>query len=64
MDGMIREAALGPIRDVVNIETIQAHDVRKINHQDFLDALRQVRASVGAKDLQLYQDFEREYGSL
>lgn len=64
MDGLIREAALGPIRDIVDIETISAAEVRGIQKQDFISALTQIRASVSEKDLKLYEEFDREYGSL
>ncbi|CAG8757728.1 2889_t:CDS:2, partial [Acaulospora morrowiae] len=41
MDGLCREAALGPIRVIGDIRNIAADDVRSINYQDFLDALTQ-----------------------
>ena len=64
MDGLVREAALGPIRDITDIEHANVADVRPISKQDFLKALHQVRASVSEKDLSLYLQFESEYGSL
>ncbi len=64
MDGLIREAALGPLRDIQNIMDIDALDVRPIALQDFTNALSQVRASVGANDLDLYTKFDKEYGSM
>ena len=64
MDGLIREAALGPIRDITDIATIQASEVRPISHHDFTQALTQVRASVSEKDLQFYLDFDKEYGCM
>ncbi|CAI2165381.1 4086_t:CDS:10 [Funneliformis geosporum] len=64
MDGLCREAALGPIRIIGDIRTISADDVRPINYQDFLDAITQVRASVSDCDLELYQRWNQEYGSL
>ena len=63
MDGLIREAALGPIRDIVDIETISAHDVRPITFEDFKDALNQVRASVESKEMHIYLEFDKKYGS-
>ncbi|KAJ1340472.1 hypothetical protein BSLG_004919 [Batrachochytrium salamandrivorans] len=63
MDGLIREAALGPIRDIKDISTISADDVRPMTHQDFLCALTQVRASVSEKDLEFYIGFDKEYRS-
>ena len=39
------------------------HQVRPINYQDFQDALTQVRASVSQKDLDVYLDWNKQYGS-
>lgn len=63
MDGLIREAALGPIRNI-DIMNIDLRDVRGMNHGDFMDALTQVRASVSDKDLSLYVKFDDEFGSM
>jgi SpoVK/Ycf46/Vps4 family AAA+-type ATPase len=64
MDGLVREAALGPIRDIRDITKIDAADVRAISHQDFAKALSQVRASVSKNDLDLYVQFDKSFGSL
>ncbi|RKP09273.1 P-loop containing nucleoside triphosphate hydrolase protein [Thamnocephalis sphaerospora] len=64
MDGLCREAALGPIRSIGDIRTISADDVRPITFADFQNALKQVRASVSDKDLELYLRWNDEYGSL
>ncbi|CAG8449516.1 3299_t:CDS:10 [Cetraspora pellucida] len=45
-------------------EKTAADDVRPINYQDFLNALTQVRASVSDRDLELYQTWNQNYGSL
>eukprot|EP00842_Homolaphlyctis_polyrhiza_P004215 jgi/Hompol1/4795/HPOL_001844-RA len=60
MDGLIREAALGPIRDIRDISKVSALDVRPILYRDFTDALTQVRASVSEKDLEFYLSFDRD----
>ncbi|KAJ3416155.1 hypothetical protein HDV05_002800 [Chytridiales sp. JEL 0842] len=60
MDGLIREAALGPIRDIRDIRNISADDVRPVTYEDFVEALTQVRASVSDKDLDLYLRFDGE----
>ncbi|KAJ1925822.1 putative 26S proteasome subunit yta6 [Tieghemiomyces parasiticus] len=64
MDGLCREAALGPIRNIGDIRNISADDVRPMTFEDFRVALTQVRASVSDRDLQLYEDWNKEYGSL
>ncbi|XP_014671357.1 PREDICTED: fidgetin-like protein 1 isoform X2 [Priapulus caudatus] len=60
---LCREAALGPIRSIVDIETIKADEVRPIIMQDFLDALEHVRPSVSEKDLVSYVEWNRMFGS-
>ncbi|KAI8866139.1 AAA-domain-containing protein [Ramicandelaber brevisporus] len=66
MDGLCREAAIGPIRAIPidQITRINPNDVRPVNYQDFLNALTQIRASVSSQDLVLYQDWDKQYGSM
>ncbi|XP_068709902.1 fidgetin-like protein 1 isoform X2 [Montipora foliosa] len=63
MANLCREAALGPIRSIVNIQYIEADQVRPIVFKDFEAALHQVRASVSEKDLDLYTEWNKLYGS-
>ena len=64
MDGLVREAAMGPLRDIKDINSVNIEDVRPILKRDFTAALTQVRASVSDKDLELYVKFDSEFGSL
>ncbi|TPX67716.1 hypothetical protein SpCBS45565_g03600 [Spizellomyces sp. 'palustris'] len=64
MDGLVREAALGPIRDIQDISNIDVSDVRPIILEDFIDALTQVKPSVSPRDLELYVKFDHEFGSV
>jgi hypothetical protein len=64
MDGLVREAAIGPLRDITDIEAVSVTQVRPILSSDFTNALLQVRASVGEKDLDLYPVFDHSFGSL
>ncbi|KAJ3236087.1 Fidgetin-like protein 1 [Chytriomyces hyalinus] len=65
IDGLVREAALGPIRRLgSNIMSVSVNDVSPVNVQDFNDALTQVRASVSEKDLEFYLKFDADFGSL
>ncbi|KAF9141178.1 hypothetical protein BG015_001367 [Linnemannia schmuckeri] len=65
MTGLCREAALGPVRAIQgDILEIALDDLRPINHGDFLEALSQVRASVSDRDLDLYKEWDQEYGSM
>eukprot|EP00117_Sycon_ciliatum_P023834 scpid83265/ scgid2058/ Fidgetin-like protein 1 len=65
MTELCREAALGPIRSirVDDIQCISADQVRPISHSDFVDAVKHVRASVDQKDLGLYIDWNKRFGS-
>ena len=64
MDGLIRESALGPIRDIVDISSISPDDVRSVEFKDFIEAMNLVKASVSERDLKGYQEFEQEFGSV
>lgn len=65
MANLCKEAAMGPIRslDYSQMESIKSEDVRAINFDDFQVALSQIRASVSDKDLQMYLDWNKLYGS-
>ncbi|KAJ3120741.1 hypothetical protein HK100_012662 [Physocladia obscura] len=64
MDGLVREAALGPIRRLKgDILRISVEDVPPMALQDFSAALTQVRASVTERDLDLYLKFDGKFGS-
>ncbi|XP_028673281.2 fidgetin-like protein 1 [Erpetoichthys calabaricus] len=64
MTQLCREAALGPIRSikVMDISTITPDQVRAIAYCDFQDAFRTVRPSVSAKDLELYETWNKTFG--
>ena len=63
MANLCRDAALGPIRGIRNIQDITASDVRPVSMEDFVNALTHVRPSVSQNDLQVYVDWNRTYGS-
>lgn len=64
MANLCREAALGPIRSLqgVDISAISKDDVRPIILEDFQKALQRVRPSVSAKDLDLFQQWNKQFG--
>jgi SpoVK/Ycf46/Vps4 family AAA+-type ATPase len=65
MTGLCREAALGPIRAIQgDILEVELDALRPINHDDFMEALMQVRASVSDKDLNMYREWDMSYGSM
>ncbi|KAF0733348.1 hypothetical protein Ae201684P_005152 [Aphanomyces euteiches] len=57
------EAAMGPIRNCLDIRTMDAEEVRPISREDFEDALRGTRSSVSVKDLEFYLEWNSEFGS-
>ena len=63
LDGLCREAALGPIRSIQNIMAVNLGDVRGMEMRDFDHALRQVRKSVSEKDLEIHIVYDKEFGS-
>ncbi|TPX74264.1 hypothetical protein CcCBS67573_g04466 [Chytriomyces confervae] len=64
IDGLVREAALGPIRRLgSNIMSVSVNDVSPVNLQGFHDALTQVRASVSEKDLEFCLKLDADFGS-
>lgn len=65
MTQLCREASLGPIRSLQSddIATITPEQVRPIAFQDFDSALKVVRPSVSSKDLEVYDSWNRTFGS-
>jgi len=65
MANLCKEAAMGPIRglDMSQIQHLTPDQVRPIAFQDFSAALRQVKASVSTKDLDLYLEWNTMYGA-
>jgi len=48
---------------VYNCIVYRMFQVRPISYEDFVDALQQVRASVSKRDLDVYIDWNKQYGS-
>lgn len=63
MATLCREAALGPIRGIKDIQNIDASEVRPIQASDFHSALKHVRPSVSLNDLEVYVNWNKTYGS-
>jgi ATP-dependent 26S proteasome regulatory subunit len=58
------EAAFGPVRSVSDLRSVSpGAALRPISFQDFVAALKQVRASVSQDDLEQYREWNRLYGS-
>ncbi|KAM8771077.1 fidgetin-like protein 1 [Rhynchonycteris naso] len=64
MTQLCREASLGPIRrlQAADLATIAADQVPPIAYADFDSAFRAVRPSVSAKDLEVYESWDRTFG--
>ena len=58
-----QEAALGPVRDIHDIASIAADNVREIRMEDFDKALRGVRPSVSEKEIEGYIAWDNDFGS-
>ena len=65
MANLCKESAMGPIRslDFSQIASVRPDQVRPIRHEDLVAALRQVKASVGQQDLELYREWDKQYGA-
>ncbi|XP_076061650.1 uncharacterized protein LOC143037395 [Oratosquilla oratoria] len=64
MANLCREAALGPIRSInfADIEHISVDQVRPMTQNDFVDAVRCIRASVSGQDMQMYEEWNAKFG--
>lgn len=60
---MIREAALCPLREVVDISTINTRDLRSINIEDFRKAIKVVKSSVSSTDIFEYRKWGKSFGT-
>eukprot|EP01012_Entosiphon_sulcatum_P007704 TRINITY_DN13994_c0_g1_i1.p1 TRINITY_DN13994_c0_g1~~TRINITY_DN13994_c0_g1_i1.p1 ORF type:complete len:616 (-),score=108.01 TRINITY_DN13994_c0_g1_i1:8-1855(-) len=63
LKGLCQEAALGPMRELRDIRYVNSEDVRPIGLSDFRKALAQIKASVSSKDLFLYVEWNKRFGS-
>jgi len=65
MANLCKEAAMGPIRslDFSQIASVRPDQVRPIIHTDLVAALKQVKASVGQQDLELYKQWDKQFGA-
>ncbi|OQS07196.1 spastin and Fidgetin [Thraustotheca clavata] len=61
---LCKEAAMGPIRSVgARIEHINPEELRSIEAQDFINALRRVRPSVSEASLELFEAWNDAHGA-
>lgn len=61
--GVIREAAMIPLRSLENILLIDTNNIRSINLEDFKEAVQLIKPSVSEKSIGFYKDWNKEFGS-
>lgn len=61
---LCREATLEPLREIEDINNYKVEDTRKIDVNDFRNAMRQIRKSVSVKDLEGYIQWNNNFGSM
>lgn len=63
MMSLCREAAMMPVRGLMNIDEIELGDLRGVNVNDFCSSLNTVKPSVLSKTIQQYIQWNNEFGS-
>lgn len=65
LGSLTQEAAMGPVRmiSLSQLGHIDANSVRPVDVNDFLKALKCIRASVSPNDLKQYIEWDNTYGS-
>ena len=58
------EAALNPLRGVLDISRLTKESLRATNNGDFEEGLRQVKPTVSQKDSKQYLDWNKSYGTV
>ncbi|ESL07120.1 katanin-like protein [Trypanosoma rangeli SC58] len=59
-----REAAMGPLREVtMRLTDVSLSELRPIQREDFVQALRRIRPSVGASEVRRYVEWNTQFGS-
>lgn len=60
---LCREVSLEPLREIRDIKTFDSSNVRAITENDFIKAAKQIRKSVSESELEIYERFNKEFGS-
>ena len=63
MINVCREAAMMPIRTIVDIEDVKVDNLRGVNKEDFMMSLHAVKPSVSDKTIGQYIEWNKEFGS-
>lgn len=57
------EAAMMPLREIVDVQNCQTEDIRPLELRDFEEAIKNVRSTVQQKDLDYFLKWNDDYGS-
>lgn len=63
LKGLCTEAAMIPLRQITDIASIDAANIRPTELQDFKEALENVKPTVKQDDLDKYKEWNDRYGS-
>ncbi|KAL6623163.1 hypothetical protein ACP70R_033042 [Stipagrostis hirtigluma subsp. patula] len=68
MKNLVKDASMGPLREAlqsgVEITKLNKEDMRPVMLKDFENALQEVRPSVSSSELGIYEEWNRQFGSL
>ncbi|KAI4387700.1 hypothetical protein MLD38_000112 [Melastoma candidum] len=68
MKNLVKDASMGPLRDAlghgIDITRLESKDMRPVTVQDFESALQEVRPSVSQDELGIYEEWNKQFGSL
>ncbi|KAF0887988.1 hypothetical protein E2562_006909 [Oryza meyeriana var. granulata] len=68
MKNLVKDASMGPLREAlqqgVGITKLNKEDMRPVMLKDFETALQEVRPSVSSSELGIYEEWNRQFGSL
>ncbi|TVU50426.1 hypothetical protein EJB05_01797 [Eragrostis curvula] len=68
MKNLVKDASMGPLREALQrgteITKLNEEDMRPVMLKDFENALQEVRPSVSSSELGIYEQWNRQFGSL
>ncbi|XP_010528165.1 PREDICTED: fidgetin-like protein 1 [Tarenaya hassleriana] len=68
MKNLVKDASMGPLREAlkhgIEIANLKKDDMRPVTLQDFRDAMQEVRPSVSMNELGIYDEWNKQFGTL
>ncbi|RHN50628.1 putative microtubule-severing ATPase [Medicago truncatula] len=68
MKNLVKDASMGPLREAmeqgIDIMELKKEDFRPVTLQDFLNSMKDIRSSVSANELGIYEEWNKQFGSL